>query len=56
MIRNDTFENHMDILNDILLHLKISIIQFNAVKFEWAHGFVGYLGFVVMWNVIYPQP
>ena len=50
--RNDTLENCMYILDEILLSLKEYGIQFNIVKFKLTSDFVIYLGFVVMQEVI----
>ena len=45
---NDTFENHVDILYDILNMMKRSGKYVNGVKYEWAHDYVSHQGFVVM--------
>ena len=53
--RNDTLENCMYILDEILLSLKEYGIQFNIVKFKLTSDFVIYLGFVVMQEIINPN-
>ena len=36
IISNDIFKNHMDVLDDVLLHLKNTRIHVNTVKLEWS--------------------
>ena len=48
IISNDTFENHTDILDDVLKWPEKPRTNFNEVKPKWSHDSVGYLGFMVI--------
>ena len=48
IINKYTFQNHIDIQNDVLFDLKNCGIQVNVVKYNWAHDCVSYLVILVI--------
>ena len=56
IVRNNVFQNHVYILDEVLNWLEKPVMQVNAVKYEWDHNSVSYLGFVVMLEKIKPHP
>ena len=54
MIRDDTFENHMYIIDYVLHCSENSIMIINTVKHEWDWNSIGYLLFLVKNDGIKP--
>ena len=56
VIRNDTYENNMDVLDDVLFCLKRYKIQANIVKFDFSRNSISCLGLVETQEVINTHP
>ena len=48
LIKNYTFENHMDILDEVIIFFK-SEMQIIEVECKWDHDSITFLGFLMTW-------